>query len=160
MEPRKTPLVRDIMTRRTVTLAADMTVAEAGAVLVKHRVSGAPVIDRHGQLLGLFSEFDSLQAVVTAEYEHDGHDAIETVGQYMSPEPWTVAPNLDVLTLAMAFLQRHVRRFPVVENGRLVGIVSRHDALKSVISLGDSPTRPHYPDYPEGRTPLEDGHRH
>jgi len=160
MEPRKTPTVRDVMRRRLVTLTPEMTVAEAAAVLVKNRVSGAPVVDRHGHLLGLLSEFDCLRAVVTAGYQRDGHDEIETVGRHMTADPWTVPPTLDVLQLSMAFVQRHVRKFPVVEGGRLIGLVSRRDALEAAMVQGKSADRPHYPDYPEDRIPLSEVTRH
>lgn len=150
------PAVREIMTRSLVTLGSDMTVAAAAEVLLEHGISGAPVVDAEGLLLGLLSEYDCLRAVASAEYQMDTHDAAETVAEIMTTECHTVEPGLDLFGLAHEFVRLRVRRFPVLDDGRLVGQVSRRDALRAALKLRRALRGPRrdYPDYPEGRDPI------
>ena len=69
MDHPKVPAARELMTTRLVTLAPDLSAVEAAEILLRHSISGAPVVDAKGQLLGLLSEFDCLRAVASAEYE-------------------------------------------------------------------------------------------
>jgi CBS domain-containing protein len=76
----------------------------------------------------------------------------------MTRDCLTVSPDLDLFGLAHEFVQRRVRRFPVVEEGRLLGQVSRRDALRAAVALRRelSRAKKRYPDYPEGRDPIHD----
>ena len=156
MDHPNVPTARAIMTRRLVTLQPDMALVDAARVLLRKGISGAPVVDGQGRLLGLLSEFDCLRAVASADYEMDGHDQIETVEQVMSTDPRTIHPDMELFAIAHAFVETHMRRFPVVEDGKLVGQVSRRDALKAAVELRQKMGRPTrtYPDYPEGRSPI------
>jgi len=150
------PTVREIMTRSVITLRPEMTALDAAGVLLQHAISGAPVLDPEGRLLGLLSEFDCLRAVAAADYEMDARDTAETVAELMTRECHTVPPDLDLFGLAHEFVRLRVRRFPVLDAGRLLGLVSRRDALRAVVKLrGRMAGGPrHYPDYPEGRDPI------
>lgn len=150
------PTVREIMTRSVITLRPEMTALDAAGVLLQHAISGAPVLDPEGRLLGLLSEFDCLRAVAGADYEMDARDTAETVAELMTRECHTVPPDLDLFGLAHEFVRLRVRRFPVLDAGRLLGLVSRRDALRAVVQLrGRMAGGPrHYPDYPEGRDPI------
>jgi len=156
MEPRPVATVEQIMTRKLVTLRPEMTVLEAAELLLKHRISGAPVVGAEGELLGLLSEFDCLRSVASSDYEADAHDTISHVRDLMSRDPLTVPPFMDVFALAHEFVTRRVRRFPVVAEGRLVGQVSRRDALRAAVEMQQAqPGRgSRYPDYPAGRAPI------
>ena len=150
------PTAREIMTRKLVTLRADTPASEAAETLLRRKISGAPVVDEDGVLLGLLSEYDCLRAVASAEYQMDGHDAAETVADLMTRKCITVSPDLDLFGLAHEFVSQRVRRLPVVEEGRLIGQVSRRDALKAAVALRREmmKARPGYPDYPQGRDPI------
>lgn len=152
------PTVREIMVRSLVTLRIDVNAAVAARVLLDHEISGAPVVDAEGRLVGLLSEYDCLRAVASAEYQMDAHDTAETVAELMTTECHTVSPDLDLFGLAHEFVRLRVRRLPVIEDGRLVGQVSRRDALRAALRLRRDLRRvPHgYPDYPEGRDPIRD----
>ena len=155
MELPRVPTVREIMTRKLVTLRPDMAALDAAELLLKKGISGAPVVDEDGHLLGLLSEYDCLRATAAADYEMDSHDAIALVGDLMSRECLTVTPETNLFTLAHEFVSRRVRRFPVVENGKLIGQVSRRDALRGAVKLRRAmAAHPHYPDYPAGRAPI------
>jgi CBS domain-containing protein len=155
MEQPSVPTVREIMTRKLVTLRPEMAALDAAELLLKKGISGAPVVDEEGHLLGLLSEFDCLRATASADYEMDSHDSIELVGDLMSRECITIAPDANLFTVAHEFVSKRVRRFPVVENGKLIGQVSRRDALRAAVKLSRAmATHPHYPDYPKGRAPI------
>jgi CBS domain-containing protein len=158
MERPRVPTAREIMVRSLVTLTPEMTALAAAERLLEGEISGAPVVDEAGQLLGLLSEFDCLRAVASADYEMDAHDAVETVGELMTRECHTVSPDLDLFGLAHEFVRLRVRRFPVLEKGRLLGQVSRRDALRAAVALRRElmRARHHYPDYPKGRDPIRD----
>jgi CBS domain-containing protein len=140
-----------------VTLRPDETAAQAAETLLHHAISGAPVLGPDGRLVGLLSEFDCLHAVAAAGYEMDGHDEAQKVADLMSRECQTVSPDLDLFGLAHEFVRLGVRRLPVVEGDRLVGLVSRRDVLRAVVELRHrTGGRRHYPDYPAGRDPIHD----
>lgn len=150
------PTVREIMTKRLVTLRPEQPAHEAAAVLLSHSISGAPVVDGEGHLVGLISEHECLRAVASADYEMDAHDSIEAIGELMRTELHTVAPDMELFALVQEFVSLGVRRFPVLENDRLIGQVSRRDALGAALVLRAAlvKIRHHYPDYPEGRAPI------
>lgn len=126
------PVVRDVMATKLVTLQGDQDVHEAIAVLVKHHISGAPVVDAAGQLIGILSEKDCLRVFASgAYYQLSGG----RVGDYMSRQVTTVGPDDDVFKVAEIFLKNSYRRLPVLEAGRLVGQVSRRDILQASIRL-------------------------
>ncbi|MBU1331334.1 MAG: CBS domain-containing protein [Gammaproteobacteria bacterium] len=121
--------VRDYMTRRLVTFRTDMDLFTAIHRLLEHRISGAPVVDDSGALLGLLSEGDCLRAILSgAYYESVGG----RVGDYMTRTVETVSPETDIIEVSQRFLDGRRRRLPVVEAGRLVGQISRHDVLRAV----------------------------
>ena len=128
----RTLLVRDFMAKQVVTFPPDMPIAEAVSLLVRHKYSGAPVVDAQGKLLGMLTEKDCLRGVVMA-----GGDAAEgsVVRDYMSTSVETVEPDTTLLDIAEGFMQAAFKRFPVTENGRLVGQISRFDVLRAIDHL-------------------------
>jgi CBS domain-containing protein len=156
MERAKVPDVRQIMTTKLITLRPDMPAVDAAEVLLKNAISGAPVADSEGNLLGLLSEFDCLRAVATADYEMDAHDSVEVVADLMTQACHTIAPEVDLFGLAHEFVKLRVRRLPVVENGKLIGQVSRRDALRAAVELRKAreARKSDFRAYPEGREPI------
>ena len=155
MQQRRVPTVREIMTPSLVTLHPEMTATDGAKELLARGISGAPGVDQDGALIGLLSEHDCLRAVASAEYQMDGHDDAETVADLMVPKCYTVEPGLDLFGLAHEFVRLRVRHLPVLEDGRLVGQVSRRDALRAALQLRSERGRAgDYPDYPEGRDPI------
>ena len=151
----KVPTARDIMTRSLVTLRPEMRALDATGLLLKHEISGAPVVDDDGRLVGLFSEYDGLREVAAAEYNFDHHEEVVTVGGVMNDPTHTISPELELFGIAHEFVKLRVRRLPVVEDGRLIGQVSRRDALRAAYELRRQIlSEKRYPDYPEGREPI------
>jgi CBS domain-containing protein len=110
-------VVRDVMTRAVVTVRAAMPVQEAIELLVRHRITGMPVLDDTGRLVGVVSESDFIGKRGQA------------VGEVMSRTVHSVAPKEALGVVAERLLQHGIRRLPVVEGGQLVGVVTRRDLL-------------------------------
>ena len=121
------PSVKDIMTSSVFTLKSDMNMSTAIDLLLKHRISGAPVVDGEGNLVGILSEKDCLR-LVTGGAIHQVPEG--TVEMYMSKDVNTIAPDLGLYVAAEVFLKHSYRRLPVVEDGKMVGLISRRDVLE------------------------------
>ena len=148
------PVARDIMTTKLVLLRPHMAVAEAIRLLLRHKISGAPVVGEDGRLLGMFSEFDCLRALANEEF-HEDHDEEQLVGKLMSRTGHTIPPELDLFRIAHAFVSLNVRRLPVLDAGKLIGQVSRRDVLRALDKLETKlHDRKEYPDYPSDRKPI------
>ena len=133
--------VRDIMTTDVVTVRPDTPHQTVAAMLRQHRVSGFPVADDDGKVVGVVTETD-LVALVAGRY-HRGHRAAEqaTAGDLMSHPAVTVGPDDPVKTAARLMRKQRLQRLPVVDrDGRLAGIVSRSDVL-SVFQRSDEEIR-------------------
>ncbi len=123
--------VRDYMTRHLVTFRSDTDLFTAINRLLEHRISGAPVVDSQGHLIGLLSEGDCLRGILSGAY-YESVGGTVTVSGYMTTEVETISPEADIIEVSERFLRGRRRRFPVVEHGRLVGQISRHDVLRAV----------------------------
>ncbi|ERP92481.1 hypothetical protein Q670_09900 [Alcanivorax sp. P2S70] len=121
--------VADYMSRRVITVSPKQTVHEAIAILLENRISGAPVVDDKGALVGMFSESDCLKGALEATYHGT---EIGLVSDYMTVDLQTVTGKTSILDAAEIFLADHRRRLPVVEDGKLVGQISRHDLLRAM----------------------------
>jgi CBS domain-containing protein len=122
-----TRTVADIMATRLITFTPDMNIHEAIRVLLDKRVSGAPVVDADGALIGMLSKKDCLKIVFSSQYHDDWGGP---VSDFMSTGVETLDADMDLVSAAQLFLASHFRRFPVLRDGRLVGQVSRYDILK------------------------------
>ncbi len=125
-------VAQDIMVTNLVTLAPSMDVFDAIDLLLKNRVSGAPVIDDQGEFLGVFSEQSCLELLVDAAYEQLPSTQLMP---FIETEAPTIAEDADLLTIARTFLRTTTRRLPVLRDGRLVGQISRRDVIGSAHKL-------------------------
>ncbi len=121
--------VADYMARDLVTLSPDDEINAAMNTLLKHRISGAPVIDTSGALVGVLSKKDCLRAAIEASYYREWG---ATVATHMSKDVETLEAGTDILAAAKAFVGSNFRRFPVMQGGRLVGQISRADVLQAL----------------------------
>lgn len=121
--------VGDYMTRHLVTFRSDMDLFTAINRLLEHNISGAPVVDSQGHLIGLLSEGDCLRGILAGAY----HEEVGgNVSAYMAREVETVTSQTDIIEASERFLRGRRRRLPVVDDGVLVGQISRHDVLRAV----------------------------
>ncbi len=132
--------VRDVMTTGVVTVRPDTSYREIAAMFREHRVSGFPVTDGDGKVIGVVSESDLL---TLADGRHRGHRAAgpATAGDLMTHPAVTTSPDDLVQTAARVMHSHRLQRLPVVDReGRLEGIVSRSDVL-SVFRRSDEELR-------------------
>ncbi|RLA38746.1 MAG: protein-inosine monophosphate dehydrogenase [Gammaproteobacteria bacterium] len=120
-------------TPRTVKQSA--TVAEAAQVIIENRVSGIVVVDDAGNLVGMLSELDCMQAIVSTVY-NGGTPGAEKVSEVMTKEVAVNRPGEDISTVASALLKHKHRRRPIVDNGKLVGQVSCRQLLRAINDFG------------------------
>jgi len=135
--------VRDIMTTDPVKVTADTRLKEAARLMVRHRVSGLPVVDEGGKLIGILSEGDFIRREAGRDRPHGVSllDAVfgegelqpvgaETVAEIMTRSVVTITPEATVGEAARVMGRRNVKRLPVVDlDGDLIGIVSRADVV-------------------------------
>jgi len=126
---KKSCVVKDYMARTLVTFKPDTDVLDAVHLLVKHRIAGAPVVDDAGNLIGMLSELDCMKVALHAGYHGDWGGPIS---DYMSQGVQTVDAEMSIIDLAQVFIDTTFRRFPVVENNRLIGQISRRDVLRAL----------------------------
>ena len=123
---------RDFMVKKLVTLRPEMDVIKAVQLLLKNRISGAPVVDAGGVYLGVFSEKCAMQVLLDAAYEQLPSNEIRL---FMDTDAQTIEPDTQLLSIAQVFLLTSYRRLPVLEVGRLVGQVSRRDVMRASLDL-------------------------
>ncbi|WP_372946360.1 CBS domain-containing protein [Muriicola sp.] len=134
-EPEQTPLsVRDYMTRDLITFKPDQSVEDVIDLLIKHRISGGPVVDEDGKLVGIISEGDCIKHISESRYFNMPMED-STVASRMIRDVETIDGNMDIFDAANKFLSVRRRRFPILENGRLVGQISQKDILKATTEL-------------------------
>lgn len=142
--------VRDVMTRSVVSVGPATPLKEAARLLVDHRISGLPVVGKRGEVLGILSEADFLVKAQGADavshrplarFIGDSRDATEkltklaavTAGGAMTSPAVTIGPERRIADAAALMTSRHINRLPVVDGGRLVGIVTRADLVRAYV---------------------------
>ncbi|MDP6707471.1 MAG: CBS domain-containing protein [Alphaproteobacteria bacterium] len=120
------------MAKELVTFSPDMDLHQAIKMLLAKRISGAPVVDDQGGLVGILSKKDCLKVAFAASYHKE---LAGPVADYMSTSVETVDADDDIVEVAELFLRSTYRRFPVMERGRLVSQISRHDILQAIEDL-------------------------
>lgn len=126
--------VIDLMHREVRTLNPDATVADAIVALADAHVTGLPIVDQHGQLLGVLSTSDVLEAEAEAGDSAARTTVLEEtrVSDLMTPRPITVTPDTSVQEAARQMLYADVKRLFVAADGRLVGVLTQTDIVGAV----------------------------
>jgi len=124
--------VSDYMTNRLVTVTKETNVIDAIKKMLDHKITCAPVVDHIGRLIGMFSEKDGMSVFLESVYNQGMSGK---VGDFMSSDIISVDAGSSVVDLAEKFQKSQVRSFPVFDDGELVGIISRTDILKALVSI-------------------------
>jgi CBS domain-containing protein len=122
------PKVADYMARRLITLTPGLDIIKAMGILLDKGISAAPVIDDKGRLIGVLSKKDCLKVAFTASYHQEWGGS---VADFMSQEV-DIEADTDIVAAAKRFLDGPYRVLPVLRDGRLAGMISRHDILKAL----------------------------
>lgn len=128
---------RDVMSDGVMSLAADATVLEAAQLLVNYDVSAMPVVDPDGRMIGIVSEADLLRRSAEGDEATDGFASAGSrkVLDVMTRDVVTAGEDTPVATLAKLMTERRIKRLPILREHAVVGIVSRIDLLRALISL-------------------------
>ena len=110
------------------------SVMEVMNTLIKRRISGGPVVNEKNELVGIISEGDCIKQISESRYYNHPMENIK-VDQHMARNVETIDGNMNVFDAASKFIESKHRRFPIVENGKLVGQISQMDILKAAIEL-------------------------
>ncbi len=150
--------VSDLMSRNTISVMPSTTVADAARIMLANRVSGLPVLDEAGALVGIVTEGDLLRrAEIGTEGSQAGwlkalllpasvaQDYVTTHSRHisgvMTHSPVFVTPETDLTEVAQLMIRKHIKRLPVLENNKMIGVVSRSDLLRVLArKLIETPT--------------------
>lgn len=125
---------RDIMTENVVVISPAYSVRDAIELLIGEQISGLPVVDENGRLVGIVTEF----ALLATAY--DNSITSDSVSKHMTTAVLTVDVDDPVRKVADLFIVHRVRRVPVLEKGRVAGLISRRDVLKAVYEQRPAPS--------------------
>ncbi|WP_209330187.1 CBS domain-containing protein [Lunatimonas salinarum] len=127
-------LIKDFMTANVITFHPDDTIDYVMEVLTRKKISGGPVLDSMGQLVGMISEGDCLKAISKGQYTNTPRFPAP-VSELMTKEVITMHPELSIFDAAQEFLALKIRRFPVVKDGKLLGQLSVSDIVRAMAKL-------------------------
>jgi len=119
---------RDVMATHLITLTPETTADQAIRTLLENKISGAPVIDDAGNLVGIVSEFQLMAVIYNEDFR------TSPVADLMTRDVMTVDEDDSLTVVASKFIRHRIRRLPVVRDGRVVGQVSRRDIIRYVVS--------------------------
>ena len=122
--------VKDFMTKNPITVEEHTSIYDAIELLATYKISGLPVVDKENRLVGVISEWDVLHLLTDAEVNKNA-----TVGDYMTRDVISFKEDDSAIDVCDFFKNSNKRRVPIVNDGKLVGIVSRHDIIKLILSM-------------------------
>jgi CBS domain-containing protein len=144
--------VKDVMTPKVICIGADEPVLKAARLMLQNRISGLPVLDKEGELVGVVTEGDFLRrgelgtqrqrpkwlefiigpGKLAQEYVHTSGRKVEEI---MTLDPWTIGEGETLEAVVEMMERRHIKRIPVTRGGRMVGIISRANLMRALASL-------------------------
>ncbi|MCH9698271.1 MAG: CBS domain-containing protein [Gammaproteobacteria bacterium] len=128
--------VKDYMSPNVTVLTPSTPVIEALMTLVNNRITSAPVMDNQGKVVGIFSEIEGMKVAIKVSYNQDMGGGV--VSDFMSKEVYTLESNTGIVELAGKLSESGVRSFLVMDGVDLVGIISRHDVMRAILSISQT----------------------
>jgi CBS domain-containing protein len=142
-------LVRDVMQTKVLTVRKNTPYSDIVSLLINKRISGVPVIDAHKKVIGVISEKDLIYQLFPSQEEfykdidyYMDHETVEkeavkvkklVAGDFMSRKVISVRPGDHILTACSLLITNNIRRLPVIENGKLVGIITSNTVYKDFL---------------------------
>ncbi len=132
----ETPLltVSDYMTKDLITFTPNQSIESVMEAIIKHRISGGPVVNDKHELVGVISEGDCIKQISESRY-YNMPMQDQTIEKHMAKNVETIDGNMNIFDAANKFLNAKRRRFPIVQDGKLVGQISQKDILKAAMQL-------------------------
>ena len=127
-------LVSDYMTSKLITFSPDQSILEVMEAFAKHHISGGPVVNDAGFLVGIISEADCLKQISESRYFNQPI-LDKRVDNYMSKEVETIPHDMSIFDAAERFIKNNRRRLPVMQNDIMVGQISRKDIVIAALKL-------------------------
>jgi len=131
------PKISEYMDTAVPTLTPETQIMDAVDFLLDNKVTGAPVVDSNGKLIGIITETDLLKLLT--EGIQGEPPTKETVAEFMTTDVITVPPEVDIYYVAGTFLANKFRRLPIVKDGKIVGAITRYDLLRVVRTVSAMP---------------------
>jgi len=128
-------LVSDYMTKKLITFRPEDSLDHVIHQLIAHKISGGPVVNDKNELIGIISETDCIKHISESKYYNMPSDSDNTVAKKMITNVDTIDKDMNIFDAASKFTNSKRRRFPVVENGKLIGQISQKDVLKAALSI-------------------------
>ena len=128
--------ISDIMNQPVISVRPEATLAEVVSLLTEHHFSGAPVVSAEGVVLGMIADL----ALLDILFDCDLRDA--PVSQFMDTQVHMIHPNDPLTCAAYSFALYGIRRIPVAEDGKLVGIITRRDLMNYALTCSEPITEP------------------
>ncbi|MFV0542013.1 MAG: CBS domain-containing protein [Aestuariibaculum sp.] len=126
--------VSDYMSTNLITFTPEQHIDTVIETLVKNKISGGPVVNEKNELIGIVSEGDCIKQISESRY-YNMPIQDRTIKDCMVKDVETIDGNMNIFDAANRFLSAKRRRFPIVENGKLVGLISQKDILKAAMKL-------------------------
>lgn len=137
VEPKKTAapvLVKDHMSTNLIVFRPEDSIDHVLDMLTQRKISGAPVVNGDGQLVGIISEVDCLKEIIKGKYSNTPKFPGK-VAEHMTEDVITLSPEMSIFDAAQKFLELKIRRFPVLKDGRLIGQISLSDVIRAFPKL-------------------------
>ena len=150
------PPVTEYMATKLITFTPETDIRDAINIILKKQISGAPVLNEKKELVGMLSEVDCLKLLVNGPYD-EAPSKFGQVRDFMSTEVHTISSDKTIIYAAYEFVNSGYKRLPVVENGKLIGQISRSDVLRAVQKI--APSIKVVPDSWKGRVPAVPDHK-
>ena len=131
------PKISEYMDTAVPTLIPETQIMDAVDFLLSHKVTGAPIVESNGKMVGIVTETDLLKLLTEGIQGEPPTKA--TVAEFMTTDVITVPPDVDIYYVAGMFLANKFRRLPIVEDGKIVGAITRYDLLRVVRKLSAMP---------------------
>ena len=130
-------LVKDYMSKEVITFHKSDSIFEVKRVLLEKKISGAPIINKSGKLIGIISETDLMKQIVDSRY-YNMPMSKTTVSKYMTENVDSISPNETIFDAAEKFLRLKRKRFPVMVSNKILGIISRVDIITAALNIRSS----------------------
>ena len=127
-------LVKDYMSKEVVSCLKSDSIFEVKKILLEKKISGAPVLNKSGKLIGIISESDIMKQIIDSKYFNMPMSRT-TVSKYMTENVDYISPNETIFDAAEKFLRLKRKRFPVMHSNKILGIISRVDIIAAALKI-------------------------